>query len=415
MSTFDPEPLWDIVEEHLDEAEFLWGKWEHSLVAPHYTLAEVVAGPEARLLAHIDALVVNGPKVAERLLVPTLHDQGGEPTRIRAAALSLLNSPGDGGIDTVLTTFISQPALRPELARALECADPGPVLPRLQQQLDTRDDDLFSYLARVLTFHGASLTAVLPRLLASERIEDRSLAVRLLPRAPADRQQMRTLLKCLHSDDPGLRDEALACAALLDLPQAWTCARELADASDPSAGRALLLLALRADPADLPVLLASPAIEALRAAALWALGFLGTAAAIEAALPWLADEALGKLAGEVVTAVTGLDLERERLTRAAPSVEALEHRPEDNLPCPDPEGVTRWWQRSRGNFKGGQRFIAGRKSDTLAVLHALRDGPMRRRAPYLFLLQRQAPRSRPFVELSAPGRRQRRELALLSG
>ena len=32
----DGEPLWDIVEEHLDEAEFLWERWEHGLVAPNY-------------------------------------------------------------------------------------------------------------------------------------------------------------------------------------------------------------------------------------------------------------------------------------------------------------------------------------------------------------------------------------------
>ena len=89
MSVTVPEPLWDIVEEHLDEAEFLWEQWEHALLAPNYTLDELADGPEARLLAHLDGLVVGGPEVARRLLIPTL-DEDVEPTRVRAAALALL-------------------------------------------------------------------------------------------------------------------------------------------------------------------------------------------------------------------------------------------------------------------------------------------------------------------------------------
>ena len=34
-----PPLVWDIYEEHLDEAAFLWREWETALTAAHYTLA----------------------------------------------------------------------------------------------------------------------------------------------------------------------------------------------------------------------------------------------------------------------------------------------------------------------------------------------------------------------------------------
>ena len=132
MSERTFEPLWDIVEEHLDEAEFLWEQWEASLVAPNYVMREVEEGPEARLMAHIDGLVVNGPLVAERLLLPTITDIDAEPTRVRAAALALLQTPGAEGFEAVFAELHSSPAQRPELARALECSELGPLRPRLE-------------------------------------------------------------------------------------------------------------------------------------------------------------------------------------------------------------------------------------------------------------------------------------------
>src|SRR5262245_29573732 len=92
-----PQPRWDILEEHLDEAEFLWGMWEHALRAPNYDLDEVARGPEERLLAHLDGLVAGGPAVAPRLLVPALDAR--EPHRVAAAAAALLASPGEAGVD----------------------------------------------------------------------------------------------------------------------------------------------------------------------------------------------------------------------------------------------------------------------------------------------------------------------------
>ena len=273
----DGEPLWDIVEEHLDEAEFLWERWEHGLVAPNYTLSELADGPEERLMAHLDGLVVNGPRVAERLLIPTIADLDAEPTRVCAAALALLQSPGEAGVHAVLAAFHEAPLQRDELARALECSDRPDLLPRISALLTSPDLDLRHSAARIMAFHDASFTDAIPTLLASERTLDRALGLRLAARLPGETRHLHELRASLRSDDPELRDVALGSAALLGLPEAWTRARELVQSQDPTAGHALLLLALRGEPADAPLLLAAAEAEATRNPGLWALGFLGTA------------------------------------------------------------------------------------------------------------------------------------------
>ena len=408
----DGEPLWDIVEEHLDEAEFLWEQWEHGLVAPHYTLSELADGPEERLMAHLDGLVVNGPRVAERLLIPTIADLDAEPTRVRAAALALLQSPGEAGVHAVLAAFHEAPLQRDELARALECSDRPDLLPRISALLTSPDLDLRHSAARIMVFHDASFTDAIPTLLASERTLDRALGLRLAARLPGETRHLHELRASLRSDDPELRDVALGSAALLGLPEAWARARELVQSQDPTAGHALLLLALRGEPADAPLLLAAAEAEATRNAGLWALGFLGTAEAVDATLQWLEDDAHARLAGEALAAITGLDLEDANLTRAAGDDEALEHRPEDDLPLPDPMGVLRWWRENRERFADGRRHLAGNPHTLAAQWAAITAGPMRRRPAHLMALQLQLPaKQRPRLEPRAPTRRQHAELA----
>ena len=92
----------------------------------------------------------------------------------------------------------------------------------------------------------------------------------------------------------------------LGLAPAWACARERAEC--PEGQAALLLLGLRGREEDRSLLFSALQDPPRRSAALWALGFLGTPEAGDAALEWLEDQALAPLAGEVFTAVTGVDL-----------------------------------------------------------------------------------------------------------
>lgn len=399
-----PEPRWDIVEEHLHEAEFLWSLWEHSLRAPDFTPEDVARGPEARLSAHLAALVVNGPQVAPRLLLPALAAD--EPLQVSAAAAALLGGPGDAGLDAVLAALRDRPAQRPGLARALACAAHPGLLARLRAAL--AEPATLPVAAELLLRHDAPLGPALVALHARGDPAARALAVAAVPDEPDPAAHLDLVHAALADSDPALVDAAVVAGARLGLAPAWARAR--ARASERDGGAALLLLAL-AD-TDLPLVLAALARRSRRPAALWALGFLGTPEAVDAALEFLDDPAIGHLAGEVFTAVTGVDLVRAGMALPRRDRNPLEYDPEDSLPRPDPMAVLRWWMQRRGEFTDGQRYLAGAPRTREALLAALERGPMRRRPALHLDLQlhtRPAPRLQPF----APIARQRPQLAAL--
>jgi uncharacterized protein (TIGR02270 family) len=356
--------------------------------------------------------VVGGPAVARRLLIPTLEEDV-EPMRVRAAALALLLTPGPEGLDAVLTALHEVPALRPELARALECSDHPDLLTRVRPLLD--DPELRATAARVLVAHHQPLDALMRPLLASHDPAERTVGLMNLafePDAIRHAKQVGLALLSLTADDPRVRDAALTAGALLDFPEAWNRARELAGA--PGCEHALLLLGVRGQPDDEALLVAALARPEQRAAALFALGFVGTGTAVEAALAWLDDAEHGRLAGEVLSAVTGLDLEDANLTRPDDDAdEPLEHRPEHDLPRPEPIATLLWWTRNADRFAPGQRFLRGEPLAATTLIDQLRVGPMRRRPALLLdLLFRTGPHNR--VALAAPTARQRIELACLT-
>lgn len=404
-----PEPRWDIVEEHLDEAEFLWGMWEHGLRSPRYTLDTLARGPEARLLANLDALVVNGPAVAPRLLVPALVD--GPPPRVSAAAAALLADPEPAGLAAVLDAWSGLPAQRPALARALACAARHDLGPLLRARLD--DPALQDAAAELLIFRDEPLGPALERLLGDDDPARRALALRAIPGELEPAAHTDATLAGLDAPEPEVFDAAIATGTRLGLDAAWARARERAQ--ERPGVDALLLLALRGAPADHPLLLAAVAQPRRRAAALWALGFLGLPEVVDTCIEFLDDPKVAGLAAEVFTAVTGVELGAAGLAQPADERERLSHTAEDELPRAEPMAVLHWWMQHRGQFRDGQRYLAGAPYSRAAVRDALERGPMRRRPVHLRDLQLHAPRLRPRLQPLAPSARQRQQLAVLRG
>jgi uncharacterized protein (TIGR02270 family) len=134
-------------------------------------------------------------------------------------------------------------------------------------------------------------------------------------------------------------------------------------------------------------------LETTRHEAIFALGFAGTFAAAEAAVQCMREPALAQLAAEAFCAITGLDLEAQKLlaldAEDAPDepipfeqedLDAdLVPTPDELLPHPDVEGVTRWWRINSGRFRPGERYLRGRPLDLTTLRDALRVESMRRR------------------------------------
>jgi uncharacterized protein (TIGR02270 family) len=133
--------LWDVVEEHLDEAEFLAELWVGARSSGSYTLGELERGPETRLAAHVDGLVVNGPLALERVAWPVIGNPKSEPFRVAAAALAMLDS-GDFRVLEALDDPKAEPPPEPgesegEDDEALRMA----ALAELAKRLDALEPD----------------------------------------------------------------------------------------------------------------------------------------------------------------------------------------------------------------------------------------------------------------------------------
>src|SRR5690348_13244045 len=63
MSRTTAEPFWDLVEESLDEAAFLWKRWEGDLASPVRSLEDVRTWTEDRLEGSLDGVRVAGAEL----------------------------------------------------------------------------------------------------------------------------------------------------------------------------------------------------------------------------------------------------------------------------------------------------------------------------------------------------------------
>jgi len=415
-----PPIRWDLVEEHLDEAAFLAGQWERALVDPEYTLAEVLEGPEARLLAHLDGLVVAGRRAAEKLLLPALG--GDDPGLVFAAASSLLASEDGDFTEPVLKALAEgEPAAAEAVRRALQ------VAPR---------SDLFGRLAPLLARGPAAVQARVLEVLAFRRLDPRvrldplagskdaalRLAILRVGRVFPEQVRLQQVELALGSEEPAERALALEVGLVQGSKAAWAAVERAlaAPVAPPEWAQAALAWALSGE-RELRPLLGALADPGRRQAALYALGFTGRVAAVEAVLPWLADEQAGKVAAEAFGAVTGLAIEQafaapgERWDPDAPEdeEEAQEEKdegPEADLPAPEPEAVLAWWRAEKARFDPAQRWLGGRPWTMDGLVTALAEGSMRRR-PALALDLAVRSRGQHQLEATAPARRQVAELA----
>jgi uncharacterized protein (TIGR02270 family) len=377
----------DVLEEHLDEAAFLWSQWERSLVAPNYVLDEV-AGIEERLLAHVDGLVIGGAPAAERLLIPALETE--EVERVTAAVHTLLASDAPSGAEAVRTALeTAAPEVLPAFQRALELKG-FESLPSWLPTLLKQDEPARLVLAlEVFASHGVDPGPVLPGLLRHEAPEVATAALRVATRLrhPLERQVLQA---CLVSPVTALRDSAILAGLQRGQRAAWAACQDAVDSRTPEFRLPALVLALSGEEREVERLKRLLDEPRYRPDALWALGFSGRPSAAESCLEWMEDDAVSHLAAEAFCAITGLSLEEGLVaprTEEDPlpplEEEALDidltPRPEEDLPRPVAAQVLAWWKEARKRFELDRRYLHGRPFGTEALRESLLTAPMRRR------------------------------------
>ncbi|WP_146659909.1 hypothetical protein [Enhygromyxa salina] len=396
------EILWEIESTHLDEAQFAFEMWEDALDSPDFTLGDLAAGPEQRLLAHVDALAIGGPAVAQQLLVPATRDPNGSTERVAVAVLSCQD-------------------LAPTL-EALGIAEAQDQVLGLVRGLELRDnDDLDAALVRVLRSDPGRARAGLLKLLARRRVavqpwgelgnlgnsedEQTALAVARLARFSPDPRALSIIGALAQHEDASVRDAALQTALLRGVTGAWESSVYWAFTDHESAARrqALVRVACLGDDAARARVVALVEDPTHRADALWAAGFTGSLAAVHQCMPLLEDDEWGPLAAEVVCAIAGLPTDDEQFWRdpaptddpeiGLPPLQAenldmdLTLSPEALLPVPDPQAIADWWRGRETQFDPSLRYLGGRVLDAAVLEQALHHAPLRRRHALAFELE----------------------------
>ncbi|RJS13216.1 hypothetical protein DRW03_36160 [Corallococcus sp. H22C18031201] len=378
--------LVDVLEEYLDEAEFRWLQWERALEAPDFTPVET-AEREERLLAYLEGLTDTD---ALDTVVRPAFDSENAP-RISAAAHALL---GLGEVDEVLVRLRGAEApARAAILRALEVSEAPRLGARLLELLKLEDTVLQAGVLEALAFRQEAPAGVLARFFTHDEARARVAALRGAPSLleEAVRRHLPALLDSAH---PGTRAAAMEAGLTSGVRMAWeACRKEVRAAPGAHAREAMVLLALGGDEAETSLLVDLLESAELRAHALWALGFSGRVAAMESCVKHLAVPEVARLAGEALSAMTGLRLEGSfalppgETPEGAPvppeeqeSLDAdLTPHPADNLPWPDVAAVKEWWAQNHARFVKGTRYLQGQPFSGPVLVEALESSPMRRR------------------------------------
>ncbi len=400
VAAIEPPVRWDIVQEHLAEAEFLGEQLVAAMDSHGYRIDEVVSGPYERFAAHVDALAVGGAAVAERSLYPTLHDEEAEAGTRTAAALGALTSTHPAAAERMLGDYAAaSQGAQLAIADALVLWDAPRATFRLQTLLASTPLELcaplFAACARRAMDPGAPLEAAL-------RSGDPALAAAAASAAMYAPKALLTSVEwSLQFDDERLLP-AVSAGLVMGSPHAWNTATHLARDKAASHRTAMAHVATLDGITATGIFVARLDDAAARPDALWALGYCGTLEAAEACLGWLADADVGPLAGEAFATITGLPMDEEGCWLDAPTEAGQDPAPgsddeddlpdldddlatdlmpgdDDDLPQPVPEAIAAWWRARRGAFRSGQRYVLGRAADEGSLRRALGLESTRRR------------------------------------
>jgi uncharacterized protein (TIGR02270 family) len=384
--------LWDVVEEHLDEAEFLFEMCERALDASDHTQKNLERSFGERLAAHLDGVVIAGNAVVARVLVPVLENPESERCCAAVCALALLEVSGEERASWVFDALANAPdgsSVRAGIARALETsANPGlnhELLRAVTQGGHENVAELWAALAARRVDVGASVTHGL----RADNVAVRTAAVRAAAMRPPE-HLWDFVARSLDAQNENERMAAMETAMIWGFRAGWDCCVLQAQHAMP---QCLVWVAMLNGDKSLQTLLAAVERKDTRYAALRALGYTGMVSAADICLEWMhnTDKRTAKLAAEAFGTITGTDAYTpgfglaESEDEPLPDLEndlaenSLVASSDDNLPMPDAGAFVRWWNHHRQRFVTHQRYLCGHNFQESLAHKGLAEHPMRRR------------------------------------
>jgi uncharacterized protein (TIGR02270 family) len=392
----------EVVEQHAEEAAFLWSLRDAATDQPHFTCRHV-SRLEQRVEAHLDGLRVGGGAGIKIALAQ--FEKYRAPAELFPLAVLALEDRREASIERVLEFAEREPESWRGLFGALGWVSADVLRGRAMAWLD--GDTAFRRLLGVVacSLHRVDPGSRLDRLLGDEPVVRRR-ALRLA--GELGRVDLSNHLRpMLSAEDDGGRFWAAWSEGLLGERQAAVpVLQAFATSESPFKWRALDLVVRLMDRESAIAWLRELAQDGAHARlVVIGVGTLGDPTVV----PWLVERmnhpALARVAGESFSMIAGVDFSEEHLDRAPPdgfsagptdepSDENIDIDQDENLSWPDTEKVQAWWQREGSRFTLGIRHLRGAPLTTKNCNGVWRDGYQRQRRAAAYEIALACPGSR---------------------
>ncbi|MGD9507415.1 MAG: TIGR02270 family protein [Geminicoccaceae bacterium] len=381
-----------IVEQHAEEAAFLWILRDRAVDAPNYKLHHL-AQLERRIEAHLDGLRLAG-QVGREIAAIQL-DRFREPGELFTATVLALEGGDRCGLDAALDIAANTPTARRGLLGAIGWVSPH-VLGSLAREWFGAHDAFRRHLGVVAcSLHRVDANAHLIALIEDPDPAVRARAFRLA--AEVGRVDLRErIARAGDAQDDIAGPWSIWAAALLGDPISARRLETVIEAGGPTGGPALEVVARRSEPERVAAWarrLNGNATQ--RRVLIQVLGALGDAAV----LPWLLAQAeepkLARSAGASIALISGVDIAEDGFESpppqdfaAGPTEDAADEDvamdPDEHLPWPNAKELTSWWDEHGAHFQRGTRYLLGQPVSDDAVEATLNSGyqNQRRAAAY---------------------------------
>jgi uncharacterized protein (TIGR02270 family) len=401
-----------IVEQHAEEAAFLWCQRDRATDAPHYARRHL-ARLDERVEAHVDGLRVADARGWEIALAQLeQHCEAGEMFAVAALALG----SGDAArIDAMVALAAEKPETLYGFFGAIGWSEPTTIAATVRRWRDAADPVERLLFLVACSLHRASPGTGLIAFLRDPDERVRARALRLageLGRADLVEEVAAAI------DDTGSEPAFWAAwSALLlgERPRSVPALEAIAEADHPRRWIALEVV-LRGSPLEHSTrwVRRLSGDLAQRRLVTVALGHIGDPAAVPWLIARMSDPKFARVAGESFSMITGVDLAYEGLdgkrpadAPKAPSDDPLDENvaldEDDGLVWPDQDLLADWWQQQGGRFRRGGRHLNGRPvvAEETEATWAAGYQRQRRASAYELALTRSATPLRSWRERSA--------------
>ncbi|VAX06617.1 FOG: HEAT repeat [hydrothermal vent metagenome] len=406
-----------IIDQHAEEAAFLWLQRHAAVCEPHYSLKDL-AHLDDRLEANIDGLRIAGDagwEICEEAL--TIK----EPGEIFTAAV--LAFEGDDGrrVDEVITASESTPENLQALVSALGWID-DECFQRWVPGMANASADIYRYLA----ISAYAIRQLDPGEVLGMALQNADPLIQARALRAVGEFKQKNLLPVLkqfdQSNDLACRFWSAWSGVLLSDPLAIDRLKTFVAVASAYREPAIQLLLRIVDIKQSQLFLnaLSKTADSQRLIARGT-GMVGDPVVIPWLIELMMNPELARVAGESFSMITGVDIAYDDLEgewpdgfeagpTENPQDEDVAMDPDEDLPWPEPSLIRSWWQENSKHFRPGTRYLCGQPISVEYCQKVLRDGYQRqRRAATLELALLQA--DAPLFNTSAPGFLQQNWLA----